>query len=65
MSFALLSMAASYLTTAYPNYVFKKAFSISQSGTIKGYVVFIDANNTKYAVEFDASDNFIKAKTVH
>ena len=62
---ALPSIAANYLATTYSNYVFEKAFSITQSGTIKGYVVFIDANNTKYAVEFDASGNFIKAKTVH
>jgi hypothetical protein len=32
---------------------------------VKGYVVFIDANNTKYAVEFDAAGNFLRAKTIH
>jgi hypothetical protein len=62
---ALPSATLSYLTTTYPNYVFKKAFSISENGTIKGYVVFIDANNTKYAVSFDSAGNFISAKTVH
>ena len=61
---ALPSTVLDYLNTTYPNYVFKKAFSISQSGTLKGYVIFIDANNTKYAVEFDASGNFVKAKTI-
>ena len=61
---ALPSVAAGYLSQTYPNYVFEKAFSISQSGTIKGYVVLIDANNTKYAVEFDATGNFVKAKTI-
>lgn len=62
---ALPSVAANYLATTYPNYVFKKAFAISQSGTVTGYVVFIDANNTKYAVEFDVAGSFVKAKTVH
>lgn len=61
---ALPSVAANYLSQTYPNYVFKKAFSFSQNGTIKGYVVFIDANNTKYAVKFDASGNFVKAKVI-
>jgi hypothetical protein len=31
---------------------------------VKGFVVVIDANNTKYAVEFDAAGNFVKAKTI-
>ncbi|WP_172623033.1 PepSY-like domain-containing protein [Flavisolibacter ginsenosidimutans] len=62
---ALPSTAANYLSTTYPNYVFEKAFSVSQNGALKGYVVFIDANNTKYAVEFDATGNFLHAKTIH
>ena len=61
----LPSTAANYLTQTYPNYVFEKAFSFSENGTVKGYVVIIDANNTKYAVEFDASGNFARAKTIH
>jgi hypothetical protein len=61
----LPSIAANYLSQTYPNYVFEKAFSISQNGTVKGYVVVIDANNTKYAVEFDAAGNFVSAKTIH
>lgn len=61
---ALPSVAANYLSQTYPNYVFKKAFSISQGGVVKGFVVFIDANNTKYAVEFDASGSFVRAKTI-
>jgi hypothetical protein len=60
----LPSVVAAYLSQTYPNYVFEKAFAISQSGSIAGYVVFLDANNTKYAVVFDASGNFLKAKTV-
>lgn len=61
---ALPSTAANYLATTYPNYVFEKAFSISQSGVLKGYVVIIDANNTKYAVEFDANGGFVHARTI-
>ena len=53
-----------YLGSAYPNYVFKKAFSSMQNGALAGYTVLIDANNTKYAVQFDASGNFIRASTV-
>ena len=62
---ALPSVAANYLSQTYPNYVFKKAFSFSENGTLKGYLVLIDANNTKYAVEFDAAGNFIRSKTIH
>jgi hypothetical protein len=61
---ALPANAQSYLTTTYPNYVFKHAFKIGNNGTVQGYVVLIDANATKYAVEFDASGNFVKAVTV-
>jgi hypothetical protein len=62
---ALPSIAANYLSQTYPNYVFERAFSFSMNGAIKGYVVVIDANNTKYAVEFDTSGNFLRAKTIH
>ena len=62
---ALPSIAANYLSLTYPNYVFEKAFSFSLNGPVKGYVVVIDANNTKYAVEFDGSGNFLRAKTIH
>ena len=61
---ALLPVIQSYLTTTYPNYVFDQAFSISQNGSLLGYIVAIDANNTKYAVQFDASGNFIGAITI-
>ena len=53
-----------YLDATYPNYVFKKAFSITVNGIVQGYVVVIDANNTKYALEFDAAGNFVKARTI-
>jgi hypothetical protein len=58
------AVAANYLAQTYPNYVFTRAFSFSQNSTVQGYVVVIDANNTKYAVEFDATGNFVKAKTI-
>jgi hypothetical protein len=61
---ALPSAVTNYLSTTYPNYVFEKALSVSENGSIKGYLVLIDANNTKYAVAFDAAGNFLAAKTV-
>lgn len=61
---ALPAPTTTYLSTTYPDYVFKQAFKIVHTGTVKGYVVLIDANATKYAVEFDASGNFLKAVTI-
>lgn len=61
---ALPATAQSYLTATYPNYVFKHALKIVNNNTVQGYVVFLDANATKYAVEFDAAGNFVKAVTV-
>ncbi len=61
---ALPASALSYLTTTYPNYVFSKAFSYGSNSVI-GYVVIIEANSTRYAVKFDASGNFLAAKTIH
>ena len=61
---ALPTLALSYLNTTYPNYVFKKAFSTKDSGSIKGYLVIIDANLTKYAVLFDTNGTFISAKII-
>ena len=31
----------------------------------KGFVVVIDANNTKYAITFDAAGNFVASKAIH
>ncbi len=53
-----------YLTTTYPGYVFDKAFSFGKNGTIKNYVVLIEANSTRYAVEFDASGSFVKSVAI-
>ncbi|MDB5249182.1 MAG: hypothetical protein JWQ40_3576 [Segetibacter sp.] len=61
---ALPSNAQAYLTTTYPNYVFKHAFKIMNNGTVQGYAVFIDANSTKYAIAFDATGAFVKAVSV-
>jgi hypothetical protein len=57
---ALPAVVTSYLSTTYPNYVFKKAFA----DTTKGYLVIIDANMTKYAVAFNASGVFVEAKII-
>lgn len=61
---ALPANALSYLSATYPNYVFNKAFSITVNGVVHGYCVVIEANSTKYAVQFDAAGNFVKAKPV-
>jgi hypothetical protein len=62
---ALPSNIASVLTTTYPNYVFEKAFATYNSSNIlQGYLIIINASNTKYAVRFDASGNFVSAKTI-
>jgi hypothetical protein len=61
---ALPANVQSYLSTTYPAYVFKHAFKIMANGAVQGYVVMIDANSTKYAVEFDASGNFVAVKTI-
>lgn len=61
---ALPAKSLTFLSTTYPNYVFKKAFEIKANGTLKGYLVLIDANLTKYAVHFDAAGQFVTAVTI-
>lgn len=61
---ALPSNVLSYLSSTYPSYVFNKAFSVSINGSIQGYQVIIEANNTRYAVRFDASGSFVAVKTI-
>lgn len=61
---ALPANTLSYLSTTYPNYVFKHAFAIKSNGVNAGYAVLIDANSTKYALQFDASGSFLKAITI-
>lgn len=60
----LPAIVISYLSTTYPNYVFNKAFEHKDNGILKGYVVIIDANLTKYAVLFDATGVFKKAQPI-
>ena len=62
---SLPAAVTSYLSTTYPGYVYKKAFAVQDGGTIGGYVVFIDANNTSYAVSFDAAGTFKKVKSIY
>jgi hypothetical protein len=61
---SLPSSITNYLATTYPGYVFDKAFSFTWNGVLQGYSVLIDANNTKYALLFDASGNFVKVKVL-
>lgn len=61
---ALPANVLTYLSTTYPSYVFEKAFTDAENGTVKGYLVIIDANLTRYAVAFDGSGTFIKAKII-
>jgi hypothetical protein len=61
---ALPANVLTYLNTIYPNYGFKKAFSASEKGAVRGYLVIIDANLTKYAVLFDGNGVFVMAKSV-
>jgi hypothetical protein len=61
----LPSAVSTYLTTTYPAYVFDAAYTVKLNGTVKAYLVFIDANTTKYLVSFDASGTFVKSITLH
>lgn len=61
---ALPGAIQSYLTTTYPNYVFNKADKLKVNGTVKGYLVVINANNTRYAIAFDAGGNFVAVKVI-
>jgi hypothetical protein len=61
---ALPTTITSYLSTTYPNYVFAKAFVFTSNNATQGYVVIVEANSTKYAVQFDAAGAFVKAKTI-
>jgi hypothetical protein len=54
-----------FLSATFPNYVFKKADAFKSNGTVLGYLVLINANNTRYAVAFDANGNFVAKKVIH
>jgi len=60
---ALPAATLTYLTTTYPNYVFKLAESVTVNGVLQGYEVLINANNTRYALMFDATGKFVSVKT--
>ena len=61
---ALPGAIQAYLSTTYPNYVFNKADKLKVNGTITGYLVIINANNTRYAVAFGADGKFLAAKVI-
>ena len=61
---ALPAAISTYLTTTYPAYVFDAAYTVNLNEVLNGYLVFIDANTTKYLVRFDASGNFVKSIAV-
>jgi hypothetical protein len=60
----LPAAAQSYLTNTYPDYVFERGYSIYVNSSLQGYIVVIDSNNTKYAVEFDSAGNLVAAITI-
>jgi hypothetical protein len=62
---ALPASILSYLNTTYPNYIFNKAFSVTNGSAIKSYVVFIDAHNNRYAITFDVNGSFVEVKTIY
>ncbi|WP_448697737.1 PepSY-like domain-containing protein [Mucilaginibacter sp. AW1-3] len=57
---ALPAAATAYLTATFPGYVFDKAFAETVNKVVKGYFVFINANNTRLVIQFDAGGNFVK-----
>lgn len=57
---ALPASVTSYLTATFPGYVFDKAFTETVNNILKGYFVFINSNNTRMVVQFDASGTFVK-----
>jgi len=54
-----------YLTSAFPGYVFNKAFAEGNRDGVIGYHVFITVNTTNYVVDFDPQGNFLKATVIH
>ena len=60
----LLANSQAYLTAHFPAYVFNRGFVLKINNITIGYVAVINANNTRYAVAFDASGNFLMAVTI-
>lgn len=63
---ALLTPIVSYLNTAYPGYVIHKVFAEkTKKGTIiDKYLVFIDANNTHFMLQFSQAGAFVKVVVI-
>jgi hypothetical protein len=61
---SLPASVLSSLASAFPGYVFEKAFAITTGIQVAGYLVVLDANGTKYAVWFDSSGNTVAVKTL-
>ncbi len=61
----LPASVATYLSATYPGYFPEDVFAISTSGTPVGYTLVINADNTEYGVEFDASGNFTAVKSLY
>jgi hypothetical protein len=57
---ALPATVTNYLTATFPGYVFDKAFTETVNNILKGYFVFINSNNTRMVIQFDASGTFVK-----
>lgn len=62
---ALPANVLNFLSNTFPNYVFKKADAFKSNGVVLGYLVLINANNTRYAVAFDGNGNFLAKKVLH
>lgn len=62
---ALPADVLNFLSSSFPNYVFNKADVLKSNGTVLGYLVLINANNTRYAIAFDATGKFLAKKVLH
>lgn len=60
----LSAKIAAHLLTTYPGYVFHRAYEVKSNSTTQAYLVFIDSNNTKYALHFDANGNLVKSVVI-
>lgn len=61
---SLPAKITTYLTTTYPAYVFHRAFALRTSAGIQSYVVVLNSNDTKYALQFDSSGTFVKSVVI-
>ncbi|MDB5230072.1 MAG: hypothetical protein JWN76_877 [Chitinophagaceae bacterium] len=60
----LPAVSQTYLTDHFPAYVFNRGFVLKINNVTIGYVAIINANNTRYAVAFDATGKFLAAVTI-